>query len=116
MQRWQRLGIGILAVTATATITAASGGAQTPGPTDAAIDAIFEPWNRADSRGTLMTVAVSTVPSLAVGAPDQLFNLPTSTRRLDVSLDDRFVLLVPQVHAGEHPIAVWTAAIASAQR
>ena len=50
MQRWQRFGSGIVA-TAIAAITAAAAGAQTPASPDAAIDAIFEPWNRADSPG-----------------------------------------------------------------
>ena len=50
MQRWQRFGSGIVA-TAIAAIAAAAAGAQTPASPDAAIDAIFEPWNRADSPG-----------------------------------------------------------------
>ena len=80
-------------------------------------------WSRDGSRiyyvsrdDTMMTLAVSTVPSLTVGAPKQLFKLRRPATLQDVSRDGRFLLLVPQVRAGQHPIAVWTAAIASTQR
>ena len=50
MHLGRQLGIALL--TACATIgVAANGVRQTPGSADAAIDAIFEPWNRADSPG-----------------------------------------------------------------
>jgi hypothetical protein len=64
----------------------------------------------------MMTVTVRTVPLLTVGEPEQLFKMQRPARLQDVSRDGRFLLLVPQVRAGEHPIAVWTAAIASTQR
>jgi eukaryotic-like serine/threonine-protein kinase len=65
---------------------------------------------------TMMTLAVSAVPSFTVGAPEQLFKLRRSARLQDVSHDGRFLLILPQVRAGEHPITVWTAAIASTRR
>ena len=64
----------------------------------------------------MMTVTVSTVPSLTVGPPKQLFKLPRPARLQDVARDGRFLLLVPQERAGQHPITVWTGAIASTQR
>jgi hypothetical protein len=67
---------------------------------------------------TLMTVAVSTVPRLTVGAPKPLFKLPPAAMLMDVFLDDSFLLLVPARPAGltGEPIFVWTAAIAATQR
>ncbi|MEO5895774.1 MAG: protein kinase [Vicinamibacterales bacterium] len=65
---------------------------------------------------TMMRVAVRTVPAFKVGGPEQLFKLRRTATLLDVFLDGRFLLLVPQVSAGQHPIAVWTGAIASTQR
>jgi serine/threonine protein kinase/Tol biopolymer transport system component len=80
-------------------------------------------WSRDGSRiyylsgeDRMMTVTVRTVPLLTVGEPEQLFKMQRPARLQDVSRDGRFLLLVPQVRAGEHPIAVWTAAIASTQR
>jgi eukaryotic-like serine/threonine-protein kinase len=65
---------------------------------------------------TMMTLAVRTVPSLEVGTPEPLFKLRRTARLQDVSRDGRFLLLVPLVRADQHPIAVWTAAIASTRR
>jgi hypothetical protein len=65
---------------------------------------------------TMMTVTVSTVPSLTVGEPEQLFKLRRPARLQDVSRNGRFLLLVPQVRADQHPITVWTGAITSTQR
>jgi len=65
---------------------------------------------------TMMTVTVSTVPSLNVGNPEKLFKLPRPASLQDVSREGRFLLLVPQVRADEYPITVWTAAIASTRR
>jgi eukaryotic-like serine/threonine-protein kinase len=65
---------------------------------------------------TMMTVAVRTVPSLKVYKPEQLFKLRRQARLQDVFRDGRFLLLVPQVRADEHPITVWTAAIPSRRR
>lgn len=80
-------------------------------------------WSRDGSRiyyvsrdDTMMTLAVRTVPSLTIDAPEQLFKLRRTATLEDVSRDGRFLLLVRQVRAGRHPIAVWTAAIASTQR
>ena len=64
----------------------------------------------------MMTQTVSMVPSLKVGAPEKLFKLRRTAYLQDVSLDGRFLLLVPLVRAGQYPIAVWTGAIASTQR
>ena len=70
-----------------------------------------------DRDGRMMTLAVATVPSLKVDeAPQQLFKLRRPATLQDVSRDGRFLLLVPQAHATEQPIAVWTAAIAPTQR
>ena len=63
--------------------------------------------------GTMMTLAVGTVPPLMVGTPEPLFKLRRDASLQDVAHDGRFLLLVPQVRAGEHPLTVWTAAIAS---
>jgi CubicO group peptidase (beta-lactamase class C family) len=51
MQLFRRLGVATLPALAMAALTAAVGGAQTPASAEAAIDAIFEPWNRQDSPG-----------------------------------------------------------------
>ena len=65
----------------------------------------------------MMTMTVQTRPSLTVGKPKQLFKLRRSASLLEVSSDGkRFLLLVPQVRAGERPIVVDTAAISSTQR
>jgi CubicO group peptidase (beta-lactamase class C family) len=50
MHLWRRLGIASIAAGAAVT-AAASSGQQTPVPADAAVDAIFEPWNRPDGPG-----------------------------------------------------------------
>jgi hypothetical protein len=42
--------------------------------------------------------------------------LRRQARLQDVFRDGRFLLLVPQVRADEHPITVWTAAIPSRRR
>jgi Tol biopolymer transport system component len=80
-------------------------------------------WSRAGGRiyymsgdDTMMTLIVSTVPSFTIGPREQLFKLRGPAKLHDVSHDGRFLLLMSQVRAGEHPIAVWTAAIASTQR
>ncbi len=80
-------------------------------------------WSRDGSRiyyvsrdGTMMTLAVGAVAPLTAGAPEPLFKLRRAATLQDVSRDGRFLLLVPQVRAGEHPIAVWTAAFASTRR
>ena len=65
---------------------------------------------------TIMTLDVRTVPSLRVGAPRQLFRLRRPATLQDVSRDGRFLLLVRQARAADHPIVVWTAAIAATQR
>jgi serine/threonine protein kinase/Tol biopolymer transport system component len=78
-------------------------------------------WSRNGGRiyfvkdDTMMTLTVSTVP-FRVGVPKQLFKLRRSASLLEVSRDGRFLLLVHQVRAAEHPITVWTAAIASTRR
>ena len=64
----------------------------------------------------MMRATVSTVPSLTVGRPEQVFTLQRPARLQDVARDGRFLLLVPQVRADQHPITVWTGAIASTQR
>jgi hypothetical protein len=74
-------------------------------------------YNLADGAdGTMMTRTVGMVPPLTVGEPEQLFKLKGSASLLEVSRNRRFLLLVHQVRAGQHPIAVWTAAIASTRR
>jgi serine/threonine protein kinase/Tol biopolymer transport system component len=80
-------------------------------------------WSRDGSRiyyvsrdGTMMTLAVGAVPPLTAGAPEPLFKLRRAATLQDVFRDGRFLLLVPQVRAGEHPITVWTSAIASTKR
>jgi len=66
---------------------------------------------------TMMTLAVlRTVPLLKVGTPEPLFKLRRKAGLNDVFRDGRFLLLEPQVRADEHPITVWTGAIASTQR
>ena len=64
----------------------------------------------------MMTQAVGTVPPLTDGTPVPLFKLRRAATLQDVFLDGRFLLLVPQVRAGEHPITVLTAAIVSTRR
>jgi serine/threonine protein kinase/Tol biopolymer transport system component len=80
-------------------------------------------WSRDENRiyyvspdGTMMTVAVRTVPSLTVETPKKLFQLQPHAKLQDVFRDGRFLLLVPQMRAGEQPITVWTAAVTSARR
>ena len=79
-------------------------------------------WSRTEGRiyfvkdDTMMTLAVSTVPEFRVGAPEPLFKLRRKERLQDLSRDGRFLLLVPQLRAVEHPITVWTAAISSTRR
>jgi hypothetical protein len=80
-------------------------------------------WSRDGSRIyyvrpdlTMMTRTVRTVPALTVGAPEPLFKLPRKAYLQDVSRDGRFVLLVPQAGEGQHPMAIWTDAIASTRR
>jgi len=79
-------------------------------------------WDRNGGRiyfvkdDTMMTVTVSTVPEFAVGQVAPLFKLRQKEMLHDVSLDGRFLMLVPQVRAAEQPITVWTAAIASTRR
>jgi len=80
-------------------------------------------WDRDGSRiyylsgeDRMMTATVSTVPSLTVGEPEQLFKVPPNAALQDVARDGRFLLLVPQKRAGQHPITVRTGAIASTQR
>jgi Tol biopolymer transport system component len=79
-------------------------------------------WSRNGGRlyfvkdDTMMTLTVSTVPEFRVGEPQPLFKLQRKERLQDVFRDGRFLLLVPQVRADEHPITVWTAAIASTRR
>jgi hypothetical protein len=65
---------------------------------------------------TMMTRTVRYVPALTVGEPEPLFKLQRTAYLQDVSRDDRFVLLVPQAEAGQHPMAIWTAAIAATRR
>jgi hypothetical protein len=66
---------------------------------------------------TMMTLGIRTVPSLKVVEPPKpLFKLRRAASLQDVFRDGRFLLLVPRVRADEHPITVWTAAIASTQR
>jgi serine/threonine protein kinase/Tol biopolymer transport system component len=64
----------------------------------------------------VMGASVSTTPRLAVGTTRPLFKVKRQTSLLDVSSDGRFLLLVPQQRAAEHPIVVGTAAIESARR
>jgi len=66
------------------------------------------------SAGQLMAVPVQTSPSLRVGAPVSLFQMPVKRfwMGFDVAPDGRFIAIVPQARAGEHPVAVvtnWTA-------
>jgi hypothetical protein len=65
---------------------------------------------------TMMTVTVSTVPKVDVGEPEPLFTLRRKETLQDVSRDDRFLLLVPQVRPSQLPLIVWTGAIASTRR
>ena len=96
------------------------------GPTQLVAGGVSGParWSRNENRIyylsldgiTMMTAAVRTVPSLRVYKPEQLFKLPRPARLQDVSRAGHFLLLVPQVRASEHPLTVWTAAIATARR
>jgi hypothetical protein len=93
-------------------------------PPELAAEGVSGParWSRNGGRiyfvkdDTMMTLNVSTVPKFTVGTPQPLFKLRRAATLQDMSRDGRFLLLVPQVRAGEHPITVWTAAIASARR
>jgi serine/threonine protein kinase len=80
-------------------------------------------WSRDENRiyylgsdDWMMTATVSTVPSLTVREPKQLFKLRRPAKLQDVSRDGRFLLLVAHVRADQQPIIVWTGAIASTQR
>jgi Tol biopolymer transport system component len=82
-------------------------------------------WNRhggeflyVSSAGQLMSVPVQTSPSLRVGTPVPLFQMPTKQFWLafDVSPDGRFVAIVPQLRAGEQPLGVVTNWIADIDR
>jgi hypothetical protein len=64
----------------------------------------------------MMTLPVQTVPEFEVGVPKPLFKLSRSASLLGVTRAGRFLLLVPQVRAGQHPITLSTAAIASTRR
>jgi Tol biopolymer transport system component len=66
--------------------------------------------------GTMMTVPVATASAITVGTPEQLFKLRRPARLQDVALDGRFLLLETLVRADQHPVTVWTGAIAATQR
>ncbi len=94
-------------------------------PPELAAEGVSGParWSRDGRRiyyvsrdATMMTLAVRPVPPLTVGVPEQLFKLRRPATLQDVSRDGRFLLLVPLVRAGEQPMTVWTAAIASTRR
>jgi Tol biopolymer transport system component len=82
-------------------------------------------WNRhggeflyVSSAGQLMAVPVQTSPSLRVGTPVSLFQMPAKQFWLafDVSPDGRFVAIGPQLRAGEQPLGVVTNWIADIDR
>jgi Tol biopolymer transport system component len=82
-------------------------------------------WNRrgseffyVSSTGQLMAVPAQTSPTLRVGTPVSLFQMPPKRfwTGFDVSPDGRFIAIVPQARAGEQPVAVVTNWIADMDR
>jgi hypothetical protein len=81
-------------------------------------------WSREQNRiywlnldgTTMMTMAISTVPSLEFGAQKELFKLRRPAKLQDVYRDGSFLLLVPYVRAAERPIIVATAPNRSTRR
>jgi len=74
-------------------------------------------WNRhggelfyVSAAGQLMAVPVQTSPSLRVGTPMPLFQMPPKQfwAAFDVSPDGQFLAIVPQTRAAEQPVAVVT--------
>ena len=80
-------------------------------------------WNREGGRiyyvtrdDTMMTRGRPHCSSTHGRCARAAVQIATNRHLQDVSRDGRFLLLVPQVRAGQHPITVWTAAIASTRR
>ena len=65
---------------------------------------------------TMIARTVRTVPRLELGPAVELFRLRRTALLEDVSIDGRFLLLVPQSIASYEPISVWTDAIGSSRR
>jgi len=64
----------------------------------------------------MISRTVRTVPQLTLGPAVELFTLRRTAFLEDVSIDGRFLLLVPQVLSSYEPYDVWTNAIASPRR
>ena len=64
----------------------------------------------------LMRVPVQVKPRLVVGKPQALFKVKPGTLLIDIAADGRFLLLEPQVLAGDLPLVVSTSAIAPRAR
>jgi serine/threonine protein kinase/Tol biopolymer transport system component len=64
----------------------------------------------------MISRTVRTVPQLTLGPAVKLFTSRRTAFLEDVSIDGRFLLLVPQALSSYEPYAVWTNAIASTRR
>jgi serine/threonine protein kinase/Tol biopolymer transport system component len=62
---------------------------------------------------TMISRTVRTVPQLTLGPAVELFKLRRTAFLEDVSIDGRFLLLVPQALGSYEPYAVWTNAIST---
>jgi hypothetical protein len=62
---------------------------------------------------TMISRTVRTVPQLTLGPAVELFTLRRTASLEDVSIDGRFLLLVPQALGSYEPYAVWTNAIST---
>ena len=69
-----------------------------------------------DDERSMMTVSVTTSPSLVVGTPQKLFELKRPGNLAEVSRDGRFLVFVRLVRASQKPIIVDTAAIGSGRQ
>jgi hypothetical protein len=65
--------------------------------------------------GRMMAIPISADPALALNVPKALFGVKPADILLDVSRDDRFLLLISQVRAGTRPVVVSTAAVQALQ-
>ena len=61
----------------------------------------------------MISRTVRTVPQLTLGPAVELFTLRRTASLEDISIDGRFLLLVPQALGSYEPYAVWTNAIST---
>lgn len=59
----------------------------------------------------MMSVQVSTTPTLVIGRPRPLFEVGDAVALHDVAPDGRFLVLVPKIRGGRTPLTVSIGAI-----